>query len=83
MTGSPPSQGWAESGSNRPGARDRPESLLRRQALTLLKNERTATVGLKIQCLTVALDEDYFTNSPNFCPEHDLTCNHTVRFRLN
>jgi hypothetical protein len=36
-------------------------SLVRRQALTLLKNERTAKVGVKTKRLTAALDEDYLT----------------------
>lgn len=36
-------------------------SLIRRQALTLLKNEHTAKVGVKTKRLSAALDEDYLT----------------------
>jgi predicted transposase YbfD/YdcC len=36
-------------------------SLLRRHALTLLKDERTARVGVKTKRLSAALDEDYLT----------------------
>jgi len=36
-------------------------SLIRRQALTLLKNEHTAKVGVKTKRLSAVLDEDYLT----------------------
>ncbi|MBA3315228.1 MAG: hypothetical protein H0T47_18325 [Planctomycetaceae bacterium] len=36
-------------------------SLLRRAALSLLKNERTAKVGIKNKRLTAAWDETYLT----------------------
>ena len=36
-------------------------SLVRRHALALLKNERTAKVGVKNKRLSAALDEDYLT----------------------
>ena len=36
-------------------------SLIRRQALTLLKNEQTARVGVKTKRISAALDENYLT----------------------
>lgn len=43
----------------RKGNADTNVSLLRRHALSLLKNERTAKVGVKNKRLSAALDEDY------------------------
>ena len=43
----------------RKGHADTNQSLLRRTALSLLKNERTAKVGIKNKRLTAAWDEDY------------------------
>jgi hypothetical protein len=36
-------------------------SLIRRQALTLLKSEQTARVGVKTKRISAALDETYLT----------------------
>lgn len=45
----------------RQGNADTNLSLIRRQALALLKNERTAKVGVKTKRLSAALDDDYLT----------------------
>ncbi|MBA3312553.1 MAG: hypothetical protein H0T47_04565 [Planctomycetaceae bacterium] len=45
----------------RRGHADANLSLLRRAALSLLKNERTAKVGIKNKRLTAAWDETYLT----------------------
>ena len=57
----------------RQGHADANFSILRRTALSLLKNNHTLKVGIKNKRLTAGWDDDYLDTKS--CSEHDLWCN--------